>query len=37
VQLRPAWTAPRYRVTVTGPNRGWTYAPDASVVVPSGA
>jgi hypothetical protein len=37
VQLRPAWTAPRYRVTVTGPNRGWTYAPDASVVVPAGA
>jgi hypothetical protein len=35
--LRPAWAAPRYRVTVAGPNRGWTYAPDASVVVPSGA
>lgn len=35
--LRPAWAAPRYRVSVTGPNRGWTYAPDASVVVPAGA
>jgi hypothetical protein len=35
--LRPAWAAPRYRVTVAGPNRGWTYAPDASVVVPAGA
>jgi hypothetical protein len=33
--LRPAWAAPRYRVTVAGPNRGWTYAPDASVVVRS--
>jgi hypothetical protein len=37
VQLRPAWAAPKYRVTVAGPNRGWTYAPDASVIVPSGA
>jgi hypothetical protein len=35
--LRPAWAAPAYRVTVAGPNRGWTYAPDASVVVRSGA
>jgi hypothetical protein len=35
--LRPAWAAPSYRVTVAGPNRGWTYAPDASVVVRSEA
>ena len=35
--LRPAWAALRYRVTVAGPNRGWTYAPDASVVVRSEA
>jgi hypothetical protein len=33
--LRPAWDAVRYRVTVPGPNRGWTYAPDAMVVIPS--
>lgn len=31
--LRPAWRAPRYRVTVLGPNRGADYAPDAVVVV----
>jgi len=30
--LKPAWQATRYRVTVPGPNRGTTYAPDASVV-----
>lgn len=31
--LRPSWRASRYRVTVAGPNRGWTYAPDATAVV----
>ena len=30
--LRPGWIAPRYRVSVTGPNGGTTYAPDASVI-----
>jgi hypothetical protein len=31
--LRPAWNASRYRVVVAGPNRGWTYAPDATAIV----
>jgi hypothetical protein len=31
--LKPAWLASRYRVTVPGPNRGATYAPDANVIV----
>jgi hypothetical protein len=35
--LRPTWRAERYRVTVAGPNRGWTYAPDATTVARSGA
>ncbi len=30
--LRPAWKASRYRVTVTGPNRGGDYAPDATTI-----
>jgi hypothetical protein len=33
--LRPAWGAQQYRVSVAGPNRGWTYAPDGMVVVKS--
>lgn len=32
--LFPKRRGVRYRVSVTGPNRGWTYAPDATVVVP---
>jgi hypothetical protein len=30
--LKPEWQATRYRVTVPGPNKGATYAPDAAVV-----
>ena len=30
--LRPAWSSDRYRVSIVGPNRGATYAPDASVI-----
>jgi hypothetical protein len=30
--LRPAWRGSRYRVVVTGPNRGTTFAPIASAV-----
>ena len=30
--LRPEWQSSRYRVTVAGPNRGTSYAPDAAVV-----
>jgi hypothetical protein len=33
--LFPKRRGDRYRVTVTGPNRGWAYAPDATVVVPA--
>lgn len=33
VGIRPAWTGRRYRAIVQGPNRGWTYAPDASAIV----
>jgi hypothetical protein len=31
--LFPKRRGDRYRVSVTGPNRGWAYAPDATVVV----
>lgn len=31
--LTPQRKGSEYRVTVAGPNRGWTYAPDATVVV----
>ena len=34
--VRPAWLGPRYRLTLAGPNRGTTFAPDARLVVPSG-
>lgn len=33
VTLFPKRRGVRYRVTVAGPNRGWAYAPDATVVV----
>jgi hypothetical protein len=33
VTLFPKRRGSRYRVSVTGPNRGWAYAPDATVVV----
>lgn len=36
VALFPKRQGARYRVSVTGPNRGWAYAPDATVVVPVG-
>lgn len=35
VTLFPKRRGERYRVSVTGPNRGWAYAPDATVVVPA--
>jgi hypothetical protein len=31
--LRPHWSAGRYRVSIAGPNRGATLAPDASAIV----
>jgi len=34
--LRPAWESTRYRVTVPGPNRGATYAPDVVALVAAG-
>ena len=34
--VRPAWVGTRYRLTIAGPNRGTTLAPDARIVVPSG-
>lgn len=33
--LQSRWRSTRYRVTVPGPNRGTTLAPDARVVVPA--
>ncbi len=33
--LRPSWRGTRYRATIAGPNRGWTYAPDARSVLVS--
>jgi hypothetical protein len=33
VLLRPAWTAPAYRLTLRAPNLGWAYTPDMRVVV----
>ena len=33
--LQSRWRSTRYRVTVAGPNRGTTLAPDARVVVPA--
>ena len=33
--IAPRWQGPRYRATIVGPNRGTTYAPDASAVAPS--
>jgi hypothetical protein len=33
--VRPAWLGTRYRLTIAGPNRGTTLAPDARLVVPS--
>ena len=29
IRIRPAWKGRRYRMTVIGPNFGWTRAPDA--------
>jgi hypothetical protein len=34
--VRPAWLGTRYRLTIAGPNRGTTLAPDARIVIPSG-
>jgi hypothetical protein len=34
--VRPAWVGTRYRLTIAGPNRGTTLAPDARIVIPSG-
>ena len=34
--VRAAWFGTRYRLTIAGPNRGTTLAPDARLVVPSG-
>jgi hypothetical protein len=33
VLLRPEWAAPAYRVTLRAPNLGWSYTPDARVIV----
>jgi hypothetical protein len=33
--VRPSWLGTRYRLTLAGPNRGTTLAPDARVIVPS--
>lgn len=35
LRLFPKRRGEGYRVSVTGPNRGWAYAPDATVVVPT--
>jgi hypothetical protein len=35
VRIRPRWQGTRYRISMIGPNLGWTRAPDARVVVPS--
>jgi hypothetical protein len=33
--VRPAWLGTRYRLTLAGPNRGTTLAPDARIIVPT--
>lgn len=33
--VRPSWLGTRYRLTLAGPNRGETLAPDARLIVPS--
>lgn len=33
--VRPEWQAPRYRVTIAGPNRAWAMAPDARAAAAS--
>jgi hypothetical protein len=33
--LQARWRSTRYRMTVAGPNRGTTLAPDARIVVPA--
>lgn len=33
--VRPEWQAPRYRVTIAGPNLAWAMAPDARAVAAS--
>ena len=35
--VRPEWLGERYRVTLAGPNLGWTYAPDAVAIAESAA
>jgi hypothetical protein len=35
VFLRPEWAGKRYRATVSGPNIGTTFAPDAQIVISS--
>jgi hypothetical protein len=35
LELFPRRRGVRYRISVTGPNRGWAYAPDATTVVPA--
>jgi hypothetical protein len=34
--IRPHWEGKRYRGRVIGPNYGWTLAPDAQAIAPSG-
>jgi hypothetical protein len=35
VRIRPRWQGTKYRISMVGPNLGWTRAPDARIVVPS--
>lgn len=35
IRIRPAWKGRRYRMTVIGPNFGWTRAPDAVLIASS--
>lgn len=37
VRIRPRWQGTKYRISMIGPNLGWTRAPDARVVVASPA
>jgi hypothetical protein len=37
VRIRPRWKGTKYRISMIGPNLGWTRAPDARVVVASPA
>jgi hypothetical protein len=35
VRIRTRWQGTKYRISMIGPNLGWTRAPDARIVVPS--